>query len=823
MSIKNKIKYGVIFICLVISTSYILFTFFYTGNSIKGLIIKNYNEIAVKQYEYIEHILENNVEAIERVAKNKHTIAAMRQNRLMGNANPGELVKTTEYISDLVMRSGEFNRIELIDNNGKIIFSTKNNKGITKDQILFKKIRTSTDIVIHPVKIPASKKKGKLSQPVSYPIYAGLKEQGAITGFIIAHINMKIIDDSLSIIDIGKRGVAYIVDAHGRVIASSKDLEYKTNLGQYKDYFLVNRNINANSGFRLTSDETGDLVSSVKKCLETGHSGYDTYVNYRGDTVIGVWKWFSYFEWIFLIEINRNEALKPVYKTIAVYLLIGGVFVIVAIIFAMLFSKNIKSALASFITAFQNGASGDLKSRYPVHVDPDEPITYKVGEETREFNFTTSACYFEIGSHSDEFDREITCTRLLEKKVKHCQDCYIYKRVSENELTILGVWYNLFIYKVSRIINQMIEMSGILNVSSKEMTDTTSMFLRSTNEQVALTEEIMASVEELTSGFDNISEGVTNQNISLKLMVMRVRELAAIVQNMGKEIAYAVDKANEFSEKARNSEISLDTMADSMKKIDGSSREMIKIIGIINEISDQINLLSLNAAIEAARAGDSGRGFAVVADEISQLADQTANSLKNIDALININQEEIRKGMQNVDATIGSISGAIDGFNEISRLMHNVGDLMKTEDSTNQFISEEMGNVVETGQDIERASLVQQTASSEIVDSVSNINDLVKGYAQGAVELDTTSQSILSLFKELYKNIKFFKVDSSATAQFEVKDAMDEIITENLKKFSQKDKQDNSDPIEAPSKLNEPTEGEPLAASAKMPDNEELN
>jgi len=114
------------------------------------------------------------------------------------------------------------------------------------------------------------------------------------------------------------------------------------------------------------------------------------------------------------------------------------------------------------------------------------------------------------------------------------------------------------------------------------------------------------------------------------------------------------------------------TIAKSSGEING----IIAII-IINDISDRINLLSLNAAIETARAGDHRRGFAVVAGEVSKLADQTAVSIKTIGSLIINNDREIKTGMQNVSQAIGTINSLIKDIDVIVSHISAISDTFK--------------------------------------------------------------------------------------------------------------------------------------------------
>jgi len=190
-------------------------------------------------------------------------------------------------------------------------------------------------------------------------------------------------------------------------------------------------------------------------------------------------------------------------------------------------------------------------------------------------------------------------------------------------------------------------------------------------------------------------------------------------------------------------------MSDSMEKIRDRSREMTNIVAIINDISDRINLLSLNAAIEAARAGDAGRGFAVVADEISKLADQTSSSVKDIDTLIRDSDREVERGISSVQNNVEIITLFMQGLDSIYQTIRDISESMKRQTGANDLLRLEIETVNKNSEDIRVASTEQKNAADEIVRAISVINELTQSNAAGSEEMTARAEEVMRIASKL--------------------------------------------------------------------------
>jgi methyl-accepting chemotaxis protein len=697
--------------------------------------------------------MERRAEHVEKLSTAPLIADAALQLDRGGRISPGTQAALKKYIDEVMFDQGTYAWIMLIDTRGNIGMSSDNRQGVL-DKKMFSQIPKRHDIHIFQSYIEEYKGGKAIIQPISFPV---LGSNGKPAGYVIGAVNMNLMDDSLNIINLGKNGNAFIIDSGGRVISSSRDYEYKKTSGVMNDYYIANTGEEQADGFLLLKQNSRELVKSVAVCLESGHAGHDIYMNHEGREVIGIWKWLSYFQWMFLVEVEKSEAFAAITKTIIIYLVIGGLFILFSIVTAVVLSRSINRSISSFMESFGRGALGDLSVRYPTSEKSSYVVYQKNGDGYVEYDKGKGFCFFEIGSISRRLGKDVLCRYILEKKYKTCIQCRVYRANTESEMHNLGVWFNIFITKINDVVRNTKTLSHELFLSSDEMSTTISEFSENANTQAASTEEIIATVEAISSGFENISERVGDENLSMKAMIHRVNELAGIVDAMGEKIKKTQINTDEFTSRAKHGEKLLSDMNQSMMKISDSSAEAMNIIQIIDDISDKINLLSLNAAIEAARAGDSGRGFAVVADEISKLADQTASSLKQIDLLIKVNNSEVKKGLSNVEDTVDTIAAIIEGFNLISNMMKEISDVMVTQLNTKDTVVDEMDSVRERSDAIKNATKEQMDASEEILKMVGVINDTTQLIAARAEELAANSQNMRNEAEMLNQSISYFK------------------------------------------------------------------
>jgi methyl-accepting chemotaxis protein len=329
---------------------------------------------------------------------------------------------------------------------------------------------------------------------------------------------------------------------------------------------------------------------------------------------------------------------------------------------------------------------------------------------------------------------------------------------SDDEVGDLTSNFNKFVSTLRDMLREVVISSETMTAFSADVINSVRSMADNAQNQAASAEELSSAFEELSSGIESGSITANQQYSMLSGLNEYITDLTESITKVDAIIAKAGKITSDMSLNAASGNNSLKNMNANMFNITTTSKEMMEIVSIIHEISDKINLLSLNAAIEAARAGDAGRGFGVVADEISKLAVGTADSLKKIETLLAASNKEINDGLANVADTINKIKLIIGNVTVINSTMEEITGLMDHGIKVDAVVREEVKKVMNLAKDIMISSDEHRIAFEEILKSISNISELAMGTSSKSDYLAINSEKLSGMILHLSGRLEHFKI-----------------------------------------------------------------
>jgi methyl-accepting chemotaxis protein len=335
--------------------------------------------------------------------------------------------------------------------------------------------------------------------------------------------------------------------------------------------------------------------------------------------------------------------------------------------------------------------------------------------------------------------------------------CKVPKINKNDELGILADSVNNLAFKFGEIIRSVQEQSGVLSEESEKLVQIADVSAGSIESISQAIDDVARGAEEQATDMTNTMGNIQELSATLDTVLSQVEKLSGVASGLkdySDNTKGAMKELVSVNEKAKSSVHSMVVQTNETIK---AMKEIDVILESIQDIASQTNLLSLNASIEAARAGGAGKGFAVVAGEVKKLADDCVNASKQISGIVkNISDEMEKSGAlvreleENADSQLAKLSGAndsvdniIDGIFAVSGEITEINAEIKSLDSVKAGIGSAIENLSAISE--ENAASSEEVASSvtDVSSSVKNLSEAAEGISSSATALKDS----ISLFE----------------------------------------------------------------------------
>ncbi len=345
-----------------------------------------------------------------------------------------------------------------------------------------------------------------------------------------------------------------------------------------------------------------------------------------------------------------------------------------------------------------------------------------------------------------------------QKIEKYCRSCRVYRNSIRSEFDELIEAVNNMIVTTQRVVASIKEISAELGTESGKLSDASKNLEIQMHNQAGYIEETTSSNEELAASIDNIADAAKNQAAKMENASKAMEMLSESSSGVSRKAADVSEKTQKAVENANETKSILDNTTYKINQISENSQKIVEIVQIINDISDQINLLSLNASIEAARAGEHGRGFAIVAQEISKLADATAASTKEIEMTIQQTRADVNEGAHLVNTTNAAIVEVMNNIKNTALLMKEIAESSEQQRKGNQNVLKDIETMNQMSNIIAGTTAEQKISSNEILMALSNINESVQAISTTSENFHQSAEDLREKSHKLNEITDFFTV-----------------------------------------------------------------
>lgn len=329
---------------------------------------------------------------------------------------------------------------------------------------------------------------------------------------------------------------------------------------------------------------------------------------------------------------------------------------------------------------------------------------------------------------------------------------------NQDEFGLLCNGVNQTVYHVKDLITNVTEISGELNDAASYVKDASGTFMETSNDIQGAVSEIEIGVNRLDSGSDDCMNQMDSLSGKITNVSTNASEIEKLTAATSDSINAGITSVQGLTKSAESTTIITQNVIEAIEQLEEKSKSISKIVLAINDIAEQTNLLSLNASIEAARAGDAGRGFSVVAEEIRKLSDQCLASSGQISEIVGeivVQTGDVVKIARQAEDVVSSQAGAVEETTESFRMIDQQVEQLLI---ALQTISENVSKMDESRSGTMEAIESISAVSAETAACSSSVYTTAGTQLKAITELDAAAENLRARADKLVEVLETFQV-----------------------------------------------------------------